>query len=49
MRPVMEQALLVPQRLVQLGVFVVTEAAPTDQVLRVFDDADRVDLQASEL
>lgn len=45
----MEQPLLLPQRLIELGVFVMPQAAPCDQVVRVLDDADRVDLQASEL
>lgn len=44
MCPVMEESFLFPERLVELGVLVEPDPAERNEVVRVFDDTDGVDL-----
>jgi hypothetical protein len=45
----MEEGLVLVDGFVEFCLFVVTDATPRDQVLRLLDNPDRVDLQATDL
>jgi hypothetical protein len=49
MRPVLEQAALLPQETVEVGRVVSAEAAPEDEEVGARDCARRVELQAAEV